>query len=300
MMKALISLAVVLAVAAASLAYLSSVGVISIEGTVSVPESREAASVSPPVIELSLSISNSSGEVVEEGVGVLRVEKEAEVIFKPVTEVVSGDLALSLSGEMSLTSSTRKYTIPMPCLMTVNTTCYRVMMVIPGYDAPLKVSPGEYSISLKLKWDSARGRGHFKLKILVIAGSGGRAYILPLTTDRVDTTGWVTAKGSTRTYSLLIEKQVVRACGGYGEVRALAWLFSPNEIKEAKYLFKLIDKYSGEVIAELKLPAPRTSTYYEALVFIKARPGTYILEVTYPSTEESKGVTLSAELLVKE
>jgi len=299
-MKALISLAVVLAIAAASLAYLSNVGVISIEGVVNVPGSREAVSVSPRVIEVSLSISNSSGEVVEEGVGVLRVEKEAEVIFRPVIEEVSGDLALSLSGEVTLTSSTRNYTIPMPCLMTVNTTCYRVMMVIPGYDAPLKVSPGEYSMSLKLRWDSARGRGHFKLKILVIAGNGEEAYILPLTSERVDTTGWIAAEGSTRTYSLLIEKQVVRACGGYGEVKALAWLFSPNEIKEAKYLFKLIDKYSGKVVAKLELPAHRTGTYYEALALIKAKPDTYILEVTYPSTGESKGVTLSAELLVKE
>ena len=300
MMKLLTALAVVLAVAAASLAYLSSVGVISIEGTVNVPESREAVTVSPPVIEVSLSISNSSGEVVEEGVGVLRAEKEAEVIFRPITEEVSGDLALSLSGEVVLTSSTRNYTIPMPCLMTVNTTCYRVMMVIPGYDAPLKVSPGEYSMNLKLRWDSARGRGHFKLKILVIAGSGGRAYILPLTNERVDTTGWITAKGSTRTYSLLIEKQVVKACGRYGEIRALAWLFSPNEIKKAKYLFELIDKYSGEIIAKLELPAHRAGTYYEALVLIKAKPGTYILEVTYPSTGGFKEVTLSAELTVKE
>jgi len=299
-MKALISLAVVLAIAAASLAYLSSVGVIDIEGTVNVPGSREAVSVTPRVIEMSLSISNSSGEVVEEGVGVLKAEKEAEVIFRPITEEVSGDLALSLSGEVVLTSSTRNYTIPMPCLMTVNTTCYRVMMVIPGYDAPLKVSPGEYSISLKLRWDNARGCGHFKLKILVIAGSGGRAYILPLTSKRVDTTNWVAAEGSTRTYSLLLEKQVVRACCGYGEVRALAWLFSPNEIREAKYLFELIDKYSGEVLAELELPAHRVGTYYEALVLIKAKPGTYILEVAYPSTEGFKEVTLSAELTVKE
>ena len=299
-MKALISLAVVLAVAAASLAYLGSVGVIDIEGTVNVPGSREAVSVSPKVIEVSLYISNSSGEVVEEGVGVLRAEEEAEMIFKPVTEEVSGDLTLSLSGEVLLTSSTRKYTIPMPCLMTVNTACYRVMMVIPGYDAPLKVLPGEYSISLKLRWDSARGRGHFKLKILVIAGSGEEAYILPFTSERVDTTGWITAEGSTRTYLLLIEKQVVKACGGYGEVRALAWLFSPNEIKKANYQFKLVDKYSGEVVAELELPAHKVGAYYEALVLIKARPGSYILEVTYPSTGESKGVTLSAELLVKE
>ena len=127
-----------------------------------------------------------------------------------------------------------------------------------------------------------------------------RAYILPLTSERVDTTGWIAAEGSTRTYSLLIEKQIIKACGGYGEVKALAWLFSPNEIKEAKNLFKLIDKYSGKVVAELELPAHRIGTYYEALVLIKAKPGTYILEVTYPSTGESKGVTLSAELLVKE
>ena len=134
----------------------------------------------------------------------------------------------------------------------------------------------------------------------MIAGSGGGTYILPLTSERVDTTGWITAEGSTRTYSLLIEKQVVRACSGYGEVRVLAWLFSPSEIKEAKYLFKLVDKYSGEVVAELELPAHRVGTYYEALILIKARPGTYILEVTYPSTGGSKGVTLFTELTVKE
>jgi len=297
LLKTVLAVAVVSAVVLASVMYLDQIGVIDILGSVNVP--GEVVTVSPHIIGIKLPVNTSSGEVTYGNVGVLRTDKELEVLLKPAVKEVEGNLTITLSGEVLLVSDEKTYTIKMPCLMTVNTSCFRASVLIPGYDEPLKIQPGEYNITLKLAWSEAEGQGVFKLQIVIITGKDNGAYILPVS-DNVDTSNWTVAEGSTRTYTLLLEKTRIKASNGFGETRVLAWLFSPREIEHAEYVFKLINAKTGNVLTVLNVPAIRDGTYYKALVLIKAKPGHYIIEVEYPSTEQSSRTVMTAKILIEE
>ncbi len=47
-----------------------------------------------------------------------------------------------LSRAFLLLEGQRKYLVPMPCMAVHGTPCYRVQVVIPGYDQPTLVMPG--------------------------------------------------------------------------------------------------------------------------------------------------------------
>jgi hypothetical protein len=85
------------------------------------------------------------------------------VLFKPVLRVVEGGANFTVSGELTLESVTgveppraggRAYRVPMPCLLERGEPCFRVLVLIPGYDAPLRVEEGVYRATLKLSWHS--------------------------------------------------------------------------------------------------------------------------------------------------
>jgi len=297
LLKTVLAAAAVSAVVLASVMYLDQIGVIDIVGTVNVP--GESVTVSPHVIEFELPVNTSSGEITYGNLGVLRTNKELEVLLKPAVKEVEGNLTISLSGEVLLVSDEKTYTIKMPCLMTVNTSCFRAAVLIPGYDEPLRIQPGEYNITLRLAWSAAEGQGVFKLQIVFITGKDNGAYILPAS-GNVDTGNWTVAEGSTRTYMLLLEKTKVKASNGFGETRVLAWLFSPREIEHADYVFKLINAKTGNVLTVLNVPAIRDGTYYKALVLIKAKLGHYIIEVEYPSTGQPSRTVMRAKISIEE
>ena len=75
-----------------------------------------------------------------------------------------GNFTLLLSGELILKSDNVTYRILMPCLLNIGESCYRILMLIPGYDSPLKIAEGEYEVTLILKW-LASGYGVFNLKL---------------------------------------------------------------------------------------------------------------------------------------
>jgi len=75
-----------------------------------------------------------------------------------------GNFTLLLSGELILKSDNVTYRILMPCLLNIGESCYRILMLIPGYDSPLKIDEGEYEVTLILKW-LASGYGVFNLKL---------------------------------------------------------------------------------------------------------------------------------------
>ncbi|MCD6084049.1 MAG: hypothetical protein J7J20_00750 [Desulfurococcales archaeon] len=297
LLKTVLAAAAVSAVVLASVMYLDQIGVIDIVGTVNVP--GESVTVSLHVIEFELPVNTSSGEITYGNLGVLRTNKELEVLLKPAVKEVEGNLTISLSGEVLLVSDEKTYTIKMPCLMTVNTSCFRAAVLIPGYDEPLRIQPGEYNITLRLAWSATEGQGVFKLQIVFITGKDNGAYILPAS-GNVDTGNWTVAEGSTRTYMLLLEKTKVKASNCFGETRVLAWLFSPREIEHADYVFKLINAKTGNVLTVLNVPAIRDGTYYKALVLIKAKLGHYIIEVEYPSTGQPSRTVMRAKISIEE
>jgi len=51
-----------------------------------------------------------------------------------------------------------------PYLLSIGESCCRVMMLVPGYDSPLKIDEGLYEVVLTLRW-LANGYGVFNLKL---------------------------------------------------------------------------------------------------------------------------------------
>jgi len=51
----------------------------------------------------------------------------------------------------------------MPCLYS-NTQCIRILVLIPGYDAPLDIDRGEYNVSLEISW-MVEGSGDASIKM---------------------------------------------------------------------------------------------------------------------------------------
>ena len=281
-------------IAIVSLAYLESIGVINIRGIVRVHE--EGINVNPSIINIELNIESESGKQVYENIATIKVhEREGLILFKPIERRAKGNISLILNGEVILKSKEKTYTIKMPCLMSVNSPCFRILNIIPGYDVPLKLSQGEYNVTLKLLWSKALGEGEIQLKIIIVAGEG-KAYLIPIgQRPTEETRSWAVANGSTKCFALLVDKVKVKAGNdGFGEIKAWAWMFSPTGCKNNIFVFKLIDVKNGDIVAELELPVEKSGLYYQVLLLVKARIGEYVLEVTYPTK-----VKLSIKLVVE-
>ncbi|MHB9302130.1 hypothetical protein [Thermofilum pendens] len=95
-----------------------------------------------------------SGEL-EVSLGTLVVGAPSKVVFRPTLESVAPPYAnLSVGGVVEL-RGTRSYSVAAPCFYVRGEQCYRVMVIIPGYDAPMDVEPGRYEVSMRLGWKSS-------------------------------------------------------------------------------------------------------------------------------------------------
>lgn len=169
-------------------------------------------------------------------IAVIDIEKPDMLRFKLINWSVEGLRSLSLSGRAHLISESTSYRIDMPCILYFNVSCARITLLIPGYDAPLKIEPGRYSVRLEIYWSNAEGSGKARLFIAMRAYKASiidLGYGIP-----EDTASWVMAEGSTRSYALLVDR-VEAAAGdsGYGEFTAHVWVFAPVEEEKTK-IFK--------------------------------------------------------------
>ncbi len=134
---------------------------VSIEGVVNVSSAR--------VVDVKLTVDREEGYErfdlgeVAVGGGMLRV--------RAVLVDYEGDLRIAVSGELRLESEERSYTVAMPCAIVIGEPCYRVMVLIPGYDVPMPVESGTYRATLVLSW-RARGSGRFHAKLYLEAVPG--------------------------------------------------------------------------------------------------------------------------------
>lgn len=89
--------------------------------------------------------------------GTLKVNSRCALQFKPilVPQIFDEDVNLTVSGVLLL-SGVSEYRVVMPCLLSLGELCFRVLMLIPGYDAPMDVEPGEYNVTLELSWTSSK------------------------------------------------------------------------------------------------------------------------------------------------
>ncbi len=283
----LVIAALVGATVAATLYFSMSTLFFNVHGVVDVGENTEEENVFAKVVNVRVKIKTPSDTVVFRDIATVKVPEDTPyILFKPISSNVSGEIRLLLNGRIELISeeSATKYVIEMPCLLSVNESCYRIQMIIPGYDKPLKVEPGTYNVTLILSW-KAGGRGEFDLVIGMMALSSGEAIIVPTGTKPVDTINWIYAKNSTRSFALLVDKDKVAANEtGYGIIKAWAWLFTPSSGDDAVvFTFKVVDRNTGALIAVAKIPVEKQGMYYQVLLTIKLKPGKYILSTEYPN-----------------
>ncbi len=125
---------------------------------------REAAAVyvcRVPVARCSREV--EIGRVLEVGAGSGSATLDLGVVTLPTAFYVfrlvlayrvEGNASLVVGGELRLEGDARSYRVGMPCLISHGTSCARVMVLIPGFDVPLRVEEGAYRASLTLSWTS--------------------------------------------------------------------------------------------------------------------------------------------------
>lgn len=112
--------------------------------------------------EISLYVGSGSGSA-QLNLGKVALPRGA-VIAKLALLSSEGVESLVVSGELALESSKGSYRISMPCAISANEPCYRVLALLPGYDVPMKIDGGIYEVKLSLDW-WARGSGYIQVML---------------------------------------------------------------------------------------------------------------------------------------
>lgn len=130
---------------------------------------RVVGMVSVPLGERVIDINLSIGSGVVEDVvslGTLEIPSNGSIQIKPSLIDQLGNFSIVLDGVLVLESGENLYRIPMPCLLSIGEACYRILMLIPGYDVPMPIRGGLYNGTMVLRW-RAGGSGSFHLRISV-------------------------------------------------------------------------------------------------------------------------------------
>lgn len=151
----LIVLLVLVAILTVAALYIKDILEVNIKGTVNVKST---------VIEVNLDIDSREGEKTI-FLGTQYIPKGA-IIVKPQLVGYEENFTLTLNGELELTSSSHRYRVLMPCLISIREPCYRIASIIPGYDESLAIEEGTYNIAFIVKWN-ASGTGRFYLKLFL-------------------------------------------------------------------------------------------------------------------------------------
>ena len=97
----------------------------------------------------------------------VKAEKPVEIQFmtEAKTRAASGNISV-VGGLRARLVGEREYTIDMPCAVATGP-CYRIMVVIPGYDAPLEIAPGRYDLLLSGTC-TADGEGWAEIEVNIV------------------------------------------------------------------------------------------------------------------------------------
>ncbi|OYT39394.1 MAG: hypothetical protein B6U89_04210 [Desulfurococcales archaeon ex4484_58] len=208
-------------------------------------------------IELNITEPKGSREI---HVGSIEIPEDGDIMFRVIDRVINGDVSLTINGVAELYNTARKYEIQMPCMISVNKSCYRTACLIPGYDIPLEVEKGIYNLTFKFVWE-AEGKGSFSFTIALYFSRQPSVYIEKIGDIPGDTSGWVYAEGSTRSYALLVNTTKPE---GYS-IEAWAWIFiGSNDIELEPMNFTFQIKTLDETIVYEKTfeVTPLNNTYY--------------------------------------
>jgi len=120
-------------------------------------------------IEMTLHIDSYSGSRNYEDITTLNLSQKRYIQFKLLKVEVQGDInSIAISGKATLRSSSGKeIEVDMPCIYTYNASCFRISMVIPGYDTSLLLPSEVYTVSINLTWSEALGKGNIIIHLAI-------------------------------------------------------------------------------------------------------------------------------------
>lgn len=162
--------AVIIALTSIAAAYAVNnlVGIIKIGGVFSPGGNLSNVEMSPSTINIDLGlVRESEGSKLYDNIAKLVVKNTSRIIAKvseasrPIATNDTSNISLIISGELMLSSGDKQYTIYMPCLYSIGE-CFRILVLIPGYDVPMDIDPGVYDVSLRINW-SAQGGGEVQV-----------------------------------------------------------------------------------------------------------------------------------------
>lgn len=225
------------------------------------------------VVDVEFSIDDGVGEKLID-LGNIHIPA-GNVIIRSRLVSYEGNFTLILSGELMLESNTSSYRVLMPCLANIGDHCYRIMMLIPGYDAPLPISEGDYNATLTIRW-SAEGVGRFHLKlVLEFSETTGNVSISVIGIKPGSIDGWVVAHNSTRSYSMLVNPT--------SDTSALVWvwIFDPSNVSSNLLTFEVIEDSTGREISEEVVEMFRDGVYWSVLVEVDVPIGRYVIKSSF-------------------
>jgi len=117
------------------------------------------------VLSVEIPVEEPSGGVEYPGIAVVGIRRRIRLHASCRS---SGLERVMVSGEAVLTGGGVDYTVQMPCLFTLGEPCFRVETIIPGYDQPMEVQPGEYLATLRFKWVNASGKGRLYITVNIV------------------------------------------------------------------------------------------------------------------------------------
>ena len=121
----------------------------------------------PSTINIDLGRISSGGDREYSNIAKLIVRNETAIIARSMVDTISKSGTIEIIGgaKLILKGNNKTYVIAMPCAISTGE-CFRPMVIIPGYDVPMKIETGEYIINLTLSWQ-LKGSGETAVKIKI-------------------------------------------------------------------------------------------------------------------------------------
>jgi len=207
--------------------------------------------------------------------GSINFSESSNVVFKPEVQLLSGNARFILSATLELEGFAGSYKVDMPCVAASGMECFRVMVLIPGFDAPMLIEKGGYSARLRVSWQSS---GDLKVRI-TLRYSLGKTFELEELPEPPEAPEWIPFNGSTRSYAVQVDGLASKVGeDGLASFKLLVWVYVPGGAEGAMQA-KLRVEGDG-VVEELPLELRAKGPYFEGAYLLKLPPGVYSVTVT--------------------
>ena len=258
---------------------------------------------SSSLMSLNMNLSTPKGHSIVNELAIMKVLDNETVLIEitpKLTNYLTDCSGLVIIKPKLVISNGRSYTLELPrcCFFSSSGVTTHRLVLNPGSD---------YVLSLIVLWEGLSNGCYIHvdynivLRVVRIYGPS-KAYIKVIGIKPPNTEGWVVANGSSRTYSLLIDREVaILNLTDYTRFKVWIWVFDPiGHERFREFRIKLIDLQTGKKVLSKIMNIVRYGNYYEVLLELGIKPyrpySKYRLYVT--TYLNDKPVTLSVDVTI--